>query len=80
LHCRGDILFLYAPAGTPKPILDRLNRLTQEALADNDYQKKLIDAGFDPIVIGDIEKTRQFVQAEHDRWTPIARSTGIKIN
>jgi tripartite-type tricarboxylate transporter receptor subunit TctC len=76
----ATFFYLYAPAGEPKPVLDRINQLTQEALTDKTYQQKLIDAGFDPMLIGDVEKTREFVQAEHDRWTPIARATGIKIN
>jgi tripartite-type tricarboxylate transporter receptor subunit TctC len=76
----ATFFYLYAPAGTPQPILERLNKLSQDALADPEYRKKLIDAGFDPVVIGDLEKTREFEHAEHERWTPIAKSTGIKIN
>lgn len=76
----ATFFYLYAPAGTPRSILERLNQLSQEALNDPNYRAKLIDAGFDPMVIGDLEKTREFVRAEHERWTPIAKSTGIKIN
>jgi tripartite-type tricarboxylate transporter receptor subunit TctC len=76
----ATFFYLYAPAGTSKVVLDRINQLTQEALADKEFQQKLIDAGLEPMLIGNVEKTREFVQAEHERWTPIARSTGIRIN
>jgi tripartite-type tricarboxylate transporter receptor subunit TctC len=72
--------YLYAPAGTPRPILEKINRLTQEALTDQAFRTKLVNAGFDPMVVGDLDKSAAFAKSEHARWTPIAQKTGIKIN
>ena len=76
----ATFFYLFAPAGTPRPILERINAATQSALADKAFQTKLINAGFDPMPIGDLASTEQFMKIERERWTPIARATGIKIN
>jgi hypothetical protein len=72
----------------PPATFDRVagEAVPEAALRRNDetvplaYRKRLIDAGFDPMQVGDLEKTRAFVEKENERWIPIARSTGIQIN
>ena len=71
---------LYAPAGTPRAALEKVNALTREGFADGGFQNKLIAAGFDPMPLDDLEKTASFAESERRRWTPIAQATGIKIN
>ena len=38
---------LYAPAGTPQPIIDKLNGALREVLADPDLKKRALDLGID---------------------------------
>ena len=38
---------LYAPAGTPQPIIDKLNAALHEVLADPDLKKRALDLGID---------------------------------
>ena len=40
---------IFAPAGTPKPVLERINAVTQEAMADEAFQKELLRVGFEPV-------------------------------
>ncbi|MBV6304579.1 tripartite tricarboxylate transporter substrate binding protein [Candidimonas humi] len=40
---------VFAPAGTPKPIVDKLNHAINQALADPDLVKKFISQGVNPI-------------------------------
>ena len=40
---------LFAPAGVPKPVIDRLAQLTKAALAEKEVQNALINSGFEPI-------------------------------
>ena len=40
---------IYAPAGTPKAVLDRVNEATQQALADKEFRERLSKAAFDPV-------------------------------
>src|SRR6266568_3388123 len=71
---------LFAPAGTPRPIIDRLARATHEIMADKDLQKKLIDAGFEPVTDRGPAQTAKFVQDELVRWTPILKTSGLTPN
>jgi tripartite-type tricarboxylate transporter receptor subunit TctC len=71
---------LFATGGTPRPIIDQIASVTRVALADKDFQKKLIDAGFEPVIDSGPEQTGKFVQDELARWTPLLKTAGIKLN
>ena len=40
---------VFAPGGTPRPIIDQIAEATHDAMADKEFQGKLIDAGFEPV-------------------------------
>jgi len=62
---------IYAPAKAPAPIMARLNELTEKALADPVFRKKLADAGYEPIRGMTPEKYAAYMKAEIDKWRPI---------
>jgi tripartite-type tricarboxylate transporter receptor subunit TctC len=70
---------LFARAGTPKPILDRITQLTRAALADDEVQKSLITSGFEPILDSGAEEASRMVADELARWVPIIKATGFRI-
>ena len=70
---------LFAPAGVPKPIVDRLAQLTKAALAEKDVQDALIKSGFEPITNSGPDPGQQAVASELKRWTPIIKATNFKI-
>jgi tripartite-type tricarboxylate transporter receptor subunit TctC len=39
---------LFAPAGTPKAIIEQIAQATRAALAERTYQQMLIESGFEP--------------------------------
>jgi tripartite-type tricarboxylate transporter receptor subunit TctC len=39
---------LYAPAGTPAAVVDTLNKVLQDALAEPEFRKRALDLGIDP--------------------------------
>jgi len=41
---------VFAPAGTPRPIVDRISQLTRTALADPAFQNTLVQSGFEPVL------------------------------
>jgi tripartite-type tricarboxylate transporter receptor subunit TctC len=49
-------------------------------MADKEVQAKLIKAGFEPVNDAGPEETAKFVQEELVRWTPLLKTSGIKIN
>ena len=70
---------LFAPAGTPRVIIDRINRATQELLRDQDVQARLMQLGYEPILGQGPEQADRFIRDEQARWTPIIRASGAKL-
>jgi len=69
---------IFAPAGTPAPILERINAVTQQALADGDFQSELVRLGFEPVRDVGPDKAAGVFQDELARWTPILKAVGRK--
>jgi tripartite-type tricarboxylate transporter receptor subunit TctC len=69
---------LFAPAGTPKPIIERLAKSTQAAVAAKDFQHKLQSAGFESVINFGPERTTKYLSDEFVRWTPILKQSGLK--
>jgi tripartite-type tricarboxylate transporter receptor subunit TctC len=69
----------WAPKGTPKDIIAKLNAATVEALADPAIQKRFSDLGLDvaPRAKQTPEGLAAFQKAEIDKWWPIIKSAGI---
>jgi len=68
---------LVAPAGTQAAVVDQMNRGVNQALAQPELQRKLTSIGAVPMP-GDAPVFAAFVQAERDRWLPVARDLGLK--
>lgn len=71
---------LFAPAGTPRPIIERISQVTRKALSEEGFQKTLIQSGFEPVLDSSPEKAQRFVDQEHDRLLPVIKATGFKID
>jgi tripartite-type tricarboxylate transporter receptor subunit TctC len=71
-------LGLFAPAGTPEPILDQLAEVTRKSLDDAEFRGKLVQAGFEPVLGVGRRETAAFIAAEQARWTPIVMSSGLR--
>lgn len=71
---------LWAPKGTPKEIVTKLNGALRTALANPSTRKKLIDLAQEifPPEEQSPEALRKFQQAEIDKWWPIIKEAGIK--
>ncbi|WP_426434429.1 Bug family tripartite tricarboxylate transporter substrate binding protein [Bradyrhizobium genosp. P] len=66
-----------APAGTPKEIVDLLNREINVALADPAIKKQIVKLGAIPIA-GDAETFGGMLAAETERWRKIVALAGQK--
>jgi tripartite-type tricarboxylate transporter receptor subunit TctC len=71
---------LFAPAGTPRPIIEQIAGATHQVMADPEFQKRLILAGFEPVTDSGPEQTAKFIQEELARWTPLLKASGLKMN
>ncbi len=68
---------LYAPAGTPKDIITRLNAEVVKALAMPDVKARLLDAGI-IATSSTPEAFAAYAQAETQRWAKVVKDANIK--
>ena len=71
----------WAPKGTPKDIIAKLNAASVEALADPAIQKRFTELGLDvaPRAQQTPEGLAAFQKTEIDKWWPIIKSAGIGV-
>jgi tripartite-type tricarboxylate transporter receptor subunit TctC len=73
---------IFAPKGTAKEVVDKLNAAARAALKDEGTRKRLLDlggelpdeAGQTPAALGDLVRT------EVDKWVPIIKKAGVTAN
>ncbi len=68
---------LFAPAGTPKEIIDKLNAAIQKIIADPEARKRIAVTGFDAFS-GSPESLAAFVQSELVNWGKLIKDAGIE--
>ncbi|HEV8722967.1 MAG TPA: tripartite tricarboxylate transporter substrate binding protein BugD [Candidatus Binatia bacterium] len=70
---------LYAPKGTPKPVIDKLTKALQEALKDGTVKQRFGELGTEPVAENRAtpEAHRAHLKAEIDRWGPIIKKAGV---
>ncbi len=70
---------LYAPKGTPKPVLDKLNAALKTALKDPEFIKRQEALG--AVVVVDARTNpaehRKWVEAEIAKWGPVIKAAGV---
>ena len=70
---------LFAPAGTPPEVIERLNAAAVAAVADPEVQAKL--QGFGATVVGSTPgELATHVQAELAKWAPVVKASGAQID
>ena len=70
---------VYAPKGTPKPVLDKVNEALRVALKDPAFAARMTELGGDvvPVAKQTPEALKTWLQAEIDKWGPVIRSAGV---
>jgi len=68
---------IVAPAGTPRPIIERLNKELRAALASEEVRKRLIQEGAEPRPITP-EEHAAVIDAEESKWSALIKSIGLK--
>jgi tripartite-type tricarboxylate transporter receptor subunit TctC len=69
---------IFAPAKTPKPIVDKLNAEVKKALADPALQKRLKDLTM-TITPSSPAELSKFVEDQLALWGPITKATGVQV-
>jgi tripartite-type tricarboxylate transporter receptor subunit TctC len=70
---------IYAPLGTPKPVLEKINAALKKALTDPDLKARLDSSNIDivPVSKQNGESLKAHLDAEINRWGPIIRKANI---
>jgi tripartite-type tricarboxylate transporter receptor subunit TctC len=68
---------LMAPAGTPRPVIDKLAGAVREALASNEVVTAWRPQGIDPLS-GGPEDFARHIASESKRWGDVATAAGLK--
>ena len=69
---------LFAPAATPKPILDRLHAEMSKIMADPEMKQKAATIGLLPIDPPSIADTEKYLASERDKWGSLVRKLGLE--
>ncbi|MCD2514323.1 Bug family tripartite tricarboxylate transporter substrate binding protein [Comamonas endophytica] len=72
-------LGVLAPAGTPKPVIDKLNAALVRAMATPELRRQLIALGIEP-ASSSPEEFAQLVRSEIAKWRGIVRQSGAKVD
>ncbi len=70
---------LMAPAGTPDNIINKLNLEINKILQSPDINERFFSQGIEPM-LGSPEQAASFIRQESDRWKPIVKKVGVKID
>lgn len=68
---------LFAPAGTPAAVVDRLSQAAVAAIKDPAVHKRLQDMGLEPTGYGP-QQLGTILRDDHARWGPVIRASGFK--
>jgi tripartite-type tricarboxylate transporter receptor subunit TctC len=71
---------LFAPAGTPAAVIERISQVTRQVLADDAFQKILIQSGSEPALDSSPEKAQRLLESERERLLPVIKATGFTLD
>ena len=73
---------LYAPKGTPKPVVDKLIALLQETVKDPTLKSQLAVIGAEPVPVSKAnpESLRNQLKSEIEKWAKIIKAAGVPVN
>jgi tripartite-type tricarboxylate transporter receptor subunit TctC len=71
---------LWAPRGTPAPVIERLNGALREALATDKVRRRFDELGQDlpPPELQTVAGAAAFLKAEVERWAPLLKAANLK--
>jgi tripartite-type tricarboxylate transporter receptor subunit TctC len=70
---------LLAPAGTPAPVIGKLNAEVSKALQSAEVRERLVAQGAEPMP-GTAQAFAAFMQAESAKWAPVVKQAGVKLD
>jgi tripartite-type tricarboxylate transporter receptor subunit TctC len=75
----GAWLGLFAPAGTPKAIVERLNKELNATLQEPEVVKRMIGLASEILTSKNPAEFEEFIQSEYVKWGQRVKESGAKI-
>ena len=72
-------LGIMAPAGTPKPIVDKLNAAINKAIASQTFKDRFAMIGDEPAG-GSPEEFAELIRKDSAKWAEVVRRSGAKLD
>ncbi len=70
---------IFAPAGVPEPVVQRLNAEFVKALRDSDLRQRLASQGAEPLTSTPAEFAA-YLRSEIDKWGKVVKAAGMKVD
>ena len=70
---------ILVPSGTPREVLQRINREIDRAVARSDIKDRLIAQSFDPLSIP-LDEVQPLIRNDIARWSKLIRELGVKVD
>jgi tripartite-type tricarboxylate transporter receptor subunit TctC len=71
---------LLAPAGTPRAIIEQIYQASRSVLAEQSFQRMLIESGFEPDLDSNPQSFRRLIEADIARWAPLVTAIGVRLD
>jgi tripartite-type tricarboxylate transporter receptor subunit TctC len=71
---------MFAPAGTPAPIIEQISQASRKALADPAFQKALIESGSEPVADATPAQAQRLLERERARLLPVIKKTDFRLD
>jgi tripartite-type tricarboxylate transporter receptor subunit TctC len=69
---------LFAPAATPKEIVDRLHQEMRKIMSTPDMKKRAADIGLLPLDSPPLDGIRAYIRAEQEKWGSLVKKLGLE--
>jgi len=75
-----NFIGLFAPARTPRAIVEQVSQATRTAFEEREFQQLYIAAGNEPYPDMSPDAARRYVEEELARWAPVIKAIGLKLD
>ena len=75
----GSWFGFFAPKGTPREVIDTLNKAVNEIIVEKNVEARMIEEGADPAA-GTPERFGAFVKSEQEKWAKVVRESGATVD
>ena len=76
----GSYNYILAPAGTPPAALRRLHAAFNGAVTSPAVKERFLKMGLDPVPSESPESVTAFMKSEVERWAPVVKAIGLKVD